>query len=337
MASMLIVAMSHAIERTSAATAVQSIAHADGWLNSDGLRAEELSGKVVLVDFWTYTCVNWLRTLPYLRAFEEKYRERGLVVIGVHSPEFGFEADIDNVRRAAQHLGVDYPIALDSHHAIWRAYDNHYWPAVYLIDGKGRVRFRHFGEADYAGVEHAIQQLLAENGQSAIAPDLVSVDSQGAEAAADWDNLQSSENYLGYLWMVGFASPQAIVRAQPGSYTLPRALRLNNWALAGEWVITPEFIRLNHPRGRIAYRFHARDVNLVMGAARQAHAVRFRVLIDGKPPGTSHGADTNEQGLGTVSEPRLFQLVRQSGPIIERQFEIEFLDENAEAFSFTFG
>lgn len=208
---------------------------------------------------------------------------------------------------------------------------------MYLIDGKGRVRFRHFGEAGYAGVEHAIQQLLAEDGQSAIAPDLVSVNSQGAEVATDWDNLQSSENYLGYLRAAGFASPEAIVRAQPSTYTLPRTLRLNSWALAGQWVVTPEFIRLSHPQGRIAYRFHARDVNLVMGAARRDHPVRYRVLIDGKPPGTFHGADTDEQGLGSIGEPRLFQLIRQSGPVADRQFEIEFLDENVEAFSFTFG
>jgi thiol-disulfide isomerase/thioredoxin len=317
--------------------ALQSLSRADDWLNSDGLSAEQLKGKVVLVDFWTYTCVNWLRTLPYLRAWQEKYREQGLVVIGVHSPEFEFEKNVDYVRSAAQRLHVDYPIAVDSQHAIWRAYDNQYWPAAYLVDRKGRVQFHHFGEGNYADIERAIQRLLADDAHRDVPSGVVAVDPQGAEVAADWDNLQSPENYLGYQRTSGFSSPEDIRRVKPSAYSVPRKLRLNSWALAGDWTLMGDLIRLARPGGRIAYRFHARDVNLVMRPAATRQSVRFRVLIDGKPPGAAHGFDVDTDGNGILREPRLYQLIRQPGRIEDRQFEIEFLDDGVEAYSFTFG
>jgi thiol-disulfide isomerase/thioredoxin len=333
LASLLLLALGSRAE----ANGLQSLGKADEWLSSDGQRVERLEGKVVLVDFWTYTCVNWLRTLPYLRAWQDKYRDRGLVIVGVHSPEFEFERDIDNVRHAARGLRVNYPIAVDSHHAIWRAYENEYWPAVYLIDRKGRVRFRHFGEGNYIAVEREIQQLLAADAGEPMPSDLVSIEPQGAEVAADWDNLRSPENYLGYLRTSGFSSPERVVTGTSRNYSVPPTLQLNSWALSGEWMLTGDSIRLARPRGRIAYRFHARDANLVMRPAAPDRPVRFRVLIDGRPPGDAHGADIDANGNGIVSEPRLYQLIRQSGRIDDRQLEIEFLDANVEAYSFTFG
>jgi thiol-disulfide isomerase/thioredoxin len=313
-----------------------SLGGATAWLNSPPLSAAGLRGKVVLIDFWTYTCINWLRTLPYVRAWAEKYREHG-VVIGVHSPEFSFEHDIENVRRAARDMRVSYPIAIDNDYAIWNAFENHYWPALYLVDAQGRIRSHQFGEGAYEQSEMMIQQLLAEAGISGIAHELVSVDAQATEAGADWGDLRSPENYVGDARTENFASPGGAVVDQPRVYTTPARFSLNHWALAGEWTVGREAILLNEANGRIAYRFHARDLNLVMGPAARGISVRFRVLIDGQAPGAAHGIDVDDQGNGTVTQPRLYQLIRQPKPIADRQFEIEFLDAGVEAFAFTFG
>jgi thiol-disulfide isomerase/thioredoxin len=314
-----------------------SLGGATAWLNSPPLSAADLRGKVVLIDFWTYTCINWLRTLPYVRAWAEKYREHGVVVIGVHTPEFSFEHDLENVRRAAKDMRVAYPIAIDNDYAIWSAFENHYWPALYLVDVQGRIRSHHFGEGAYEQSEMILQQLLAEAGIGGIAHELISVDAQGTEAAAAWGDLRSPENYLGDARTENFASPGGAVLDQPHVYAAPARFSLNQWALAGEWTVEREATLLNEANGRIAYRFHARDVNLVMGPASRGTSVRFRVFIDGRPPGEASGSDVDEQGNGTVSDQRLYQLIRQPGHIAERQFEIEFLDPGVEAYVFTFG
>ncbi len=314
-----------------------SLERADAWLNSPPLTAAALRGKVVLVDFWTYTCINWLRTLPYVRAWAAKYKDRGLVVVGVHAPEFSFEKNMDNVRRAVKEMRIDHPVAVDNEHAIWRAFKNRYWPALYFIDAQGRVRHHHFGEGSYEQSEMVIQQLLAEAGNGGIDRGAVSVDARGIEAAADWGSLMSPENYTGYGRTENFASPGGAALDRPRRYELPARLRLNEWALSGDWTVKTEAAVLNRPNGRVAYRFHARDLHLVMGPAAPGTSVRFRVLIDGRPPGAAHGIDVDEQGEGTVTEQRLYQLIRQPKPVAERQFEIEFLDPGVEAFAFTFG
>jgi thiol-disulfide isomerase/thioredoxin len=314
-----------------------SLGGATGWLNSPPLTPDGLRGKVVLIDIWTYTCINWLRTLPYVRAWAEKYKNQGLVVIGVHSPEFAFEKNVDNVRRAAKDMKVDYPIAIDTDFAIWRALKNEYWPALYIVDAQGRIRHHQFGEGGYEQSERIIQQLLAEVGNSGIGHDLVSVDARGAEAPADWSNLKSPENYVGYDRTENFASPGGAVLDKPRVYAAPARLKLNGWALSGDWTIRKPATVLNKSNGRIAYRFHARDLHLVMGPSAPGTSVRFRVLIDGKPPGAAHGVDIDDQGNGTVTEQRMYQLIRQPKPIADRQFEIEFLDSGVEAFAFTFG
>ena len=314
-----------------------SLDSATGWLNSRPLTAAGLRGKVVLVDFWTYSCINWIRQLPYVRAWAEKYKDQGLVVIGVHSPEFEFEKNVDNVRRAAKDMRVDYPIAIDSDHAIWRAFRNNYWPALYFVDARGKIRHHQFGEGEYERSEMIIQQLLAEAGMGGIGHELVSVDARGAEAAADWGSLKSPENYVGYARTANFASPGRAVLDKPHVYATPARLRLNHWALSGDWTIGKQATMLNKANGRIAYRFHARDLHLVMGPAARGTSVRFRVLIDGQPPGAAHGIDVDDQGNGTLTEQRLYQLIRQPKPIADRQFEIEFLDPGVEAFAFTFG
>ena len=322
--------------QTAGQAELASLERANEWLNSPPLTAAALRGKVVLVDFWTYTCINWLRTLPYVRAWAEKYRDQGLVVIGVHAPEFSFEKNIDNVRWAVKDMRIDYPIAVDSEHVIWRAFKNQYWPALYFIDAQGRVRHHHFGEGAYEQSEMVLQRLLAEAG-SQIGDGLVSADGRGLEAAADWATLKSPENYVGYARTQNFASPGGSVLDKPSMYQLPAWLRLNEWGLSGDWTVKREAAALNAPNGRITYRFHARDLHLVMGPAAQVSSVRFRVLIDGQPPGAARGVDVDEQGFGTVTEQRLYQLIRQPKPIADRQFEIEFLDPGAEAFAFTFG
>jgi thiol-disulfide isomerase/thioredoxin len=316
---------------------IPSLDSATGWLNSPPLTASDLRGHVVLVDFWTYTCINWLRTLPYLRAWAERYQDHGLVLIGVHTPEFDFEHDLDNVRRAAEDLRVTYPIAIDNDYAIWSAFDNHYWPALYFVDAQGQIRHHRFGEGDYEQSEMVLQQLLTEAGSGGIDQDLVSVEPGGLEAAADWDSLWSPENYLGYERTENFASSNDAVVDTPHVYAAPARLALNHWALSGDWTLARQAIMLNEADGRIVYRFHARDLHLVMGPAAPGTSVRFRVRIDGQPPGAAHGTDVDDQGNGTVTQPRLYQLVRQPGPVTDRSFEITFLDPGVRASSFTFG
>jgi thiol-disulfide isomerase/thioredoxin len=307
------------------------------WLNSAPLTPDELKGKVVLVDFWTYSCINCLRTLPYIREWARKYKDSGLVVIGVHTPEFAFEKDPDNVRRAVGELNITYPVALDNDFKIWRGFDNSYWPADYLIDGVGRIREHHFGEGGYDETERQIQELLSElGGQSPSSNGLVAVTGTGAEAPADND-VQSPETYVGYDRAEGFISPGGLRRNVPYLYSAPKRLALNHWGLSGNWIDRAEAGGLASAPGTIVYRFHARDLHLVLGPAADGKPVRFRVKIDGQAPGANHGIDTDEQGDGTITEHRLYQLIRQNGAIEDRTFEIEFLDPGAQAFAFTFG
>ena len=317
--------------------AMPSLRGATGWLNSPPLTAAELGGRVVLAQFWTYTCINWLRTLAFVRAWAERYREQGLVVIGVHTPEFDFEHDLDNVRRAVKDLRVDYPVVVDNDYAIWSAFDNHYWPALYFVDAQGQIRHHRFGEGDYEQSEMVVQRLLLDAGAEGVAEDLVSVDALGVEAAADWDSLWSPENYLGYERSEGFASPDGAVLDTPHVYAAPARLRLNQWALGGDWTVKRGATVLNQAEGRILYRFHARDLHLVMAPPARGTPVRFRVLLDGQPPGAAHGADVDDQGNGTLTDPRLYQLLRQPGPVAEHTFEITFGDPGVQAYAFTFG
>ena len=314
-----------------------SLGGATGWLNSQPLTKADLRGKVVLVDFGTYTCINWLRSLPSVRGWAGKYKEQGLVVIGVHTPEFRFEKDVDNVRRAVKDRRIDFPVAIDNDYAIWRAFDNHYWPALYVVDAQGQIRHHQFGEGGYERSERIIQQLLSEAGFSGIGDQLAAAEARGIEAGADWDDLKSPENYLGHERTQNFVSPGGAVLDKRRVYAAPARVKLDDWALSGDWTVKKDAIVLNKANGRIAYRFHARDLHLVMGPAVRGASVRFRVLIDGQPPGAAHGADVDDQGNGTVAAQRLYQLIRQPNPIKDRQFEIEFLDPGVEAFAFTFG
>jgi thiol-disulfide isomerase/thioredoxin len=314
-----------------------SLEGATGWLNSEPLTATSLRGRPVLVQFWTFTCINWIRTLPYVRSWFEKYRDDGLVVIGVHTPEFAVERDVESIRRAAEQMGIEYPIAIDSDYAIWRAFGNQYWPALYFADGEGQIRHHRFGEGEYEYSEIVIQLLLSAAGTVGVSRDLVSVDPRGIEAPADWEDLGSPESYLGYVRAESFASPGGTSRDMPSEYSVPDVLRPNDWALAGEWTVGRQAAVLDVAGGRIALRFHARDVHLVMAPTSDGQPVRFRVLLDGQPPGEDHGVDTDEQGAGTVAEPRLHQLIRQAKPVADRTFEIAFLDPGARAYVFTFG
>jgi thiol-disulfide isomerase/thioredoxin len=308
-----------------------------GWLNSEPLTPADLRGNVVLVDFWTYTCINWLRTLGYVRAWAEKYGDQGLLVVGVHTPEFPFEQDVDNVREAAKEMRVEYPIALDSDYGVWQAFSNHYWPAVYIADAEGRIRYHHFGEGAYEECERVIQQLLREAGPDGIADDVVSTTDEGFEAQADWANLETPETYLGYEQAVNFASPGGAELDEPRTYVAPDRLHLNQWALTGDWTIERGASVLNGADGRIAFRFHARDVHLVMGPPSRGTSVPFRVLVDGEPPGAAHGLDVDEEGHGKLSQQRLHQLIREPGAITDRTFEIAFDAPGVEAYAFTFG
>jgi len=312
-------------------------AGATGWLNSRPLTDVELRGRVVLADFWTYTCINWLRTLPYVRAWAEKYEGRGLVVVGVHTPEFPFEQDVDNVRQAAKDLRVEYPIALDSAYTVWDAFGNRYWPAVYIADADGRIRHHQFGEGGYDECERIIQQLLREAGHEGIGDDLVSVAPAGFEAQADVTSLGSPETYLGYEQGRSFDSPGGAELDEPRDYVAPDRLALNTWGLSGNWTVEGRACVLNDAGGRIAFRFHARDVNLVLRCRTPGTRVPFRVLVDGARPGADHGLDVDEDGHGTLVEPRLYQLVRRQGSIADRTFEITFLAPGVEAYVFTFG
>jgi thiol-disulfide isomerase/thioredoxin len=314
-----------------------SFAGATGWLNSSPLTPAGLRGKVVLVNFWTYTCINWLRQLPYVRAWGARYADAGLVVIGVHTPEFGFEKNVDNIRPALKMFRIDYPVAVDSDYSVWNAFGNHYWPAVYIVDANGKIRYHQFGEGEYERTEAVIQQLLREAGYSGMGNDAVQVDPRGSEVAADWDNLRSQENYLGRDQTQGFGSPGGAFVGKSRTYAPPPSLRLNEWALTGDWTVNADAVALDKPNGRVVYRFHARDLHLVMGPSSRGLSVRFRVALDGRPPGSAHGTDVDEQGFGTVTEQRLYQLIRQPKPIGDRLFEIEFFDSGVEAYVFTFG
>ncbi len=306
------------------------------WLNSPPLTAESLKGKVVLVDFWTYSCINCLRSIPYVRAWAEKYKDQGLVVIGVHAPEFPFEKNIDNVKSAVARLKIDYPVAIDNDYAIWRAFNNEYWPADYFIDAEGRIRHHYFGEGDYAESEKVIQQLLAEAGKGNLPANVVSVSATGAEAASDEADVKSPETYIGYMRAENFASPGGAVSDAAHDYSVAD-LKLNDWGLAGAWTVGGQYATLDKKDGAISYRFHARDLHLVLGPGADGAPVHFRVTIDGAAPGESHGADVDANGEGVVTENRLYQLVRQTGPIVDRTFTIEFLDPDVQAYAFTFG
>ena len=306
------------------------------WLNSPPLTAESLKGKVVLVDFWTYSCINCLRSIPYVHAWAEKYKDQGLVVIGVHAPEFPFEKNIDNVKSAVARLKIDYPVAIDNDYAIWRAFNNEYWPADYFIDAEGRIRHHYFGEGDYAESEKVIQQLLAEAGKGNLPANVVSVSATGAEAASDEADVRSPETYIGYMRAKNFASPGGAVSDAAHDYSVAD-LKLNDWGLAGAWTVGGQYATLDKKDGAISYRFHARDLHLVLGPGADGAPVHFRVTIDGAAPGESHGADVDANGEGVVTENRLYQLVRQTGPIVDRTFTIEFLDPDVQAYAFTFG
>ncbi len=305
------------------------------WLNSDPLTRERLRGKVVLIDFWTYSCINCLRSIPYVRAWDERYRDDGLVVIGVHAPEFAFERDVGNVRGAVADLGIRYPVAVDNDYAVWRAFDNRFWPAHYFIDAQGRVRYHHFGEGNYDVSERVIRQLLAEAGRVPAERGLARVEAGGVGAEAARQTLRSPETYVGYGRAANFVSPGGLVRDRGHLYAAA-PMALNQWSLAGDWTVGRQHARLDRPGGRIAYRFHARDLHLVLGSG-TGRPVRFRIAIDGRPPGDAAGMDVNPRGEGRVTGQRLYQLVRQRGPVGERTFEIEFLDAGVEAFAFTFG
>ncbi len=309
---------------------------ATSWLNSEPLTDDALRGRVSLVSFGTYTCINWIRSLPYVRAWADKYAVQGLAVIGVQTPEFDFEEDLDGVRAAVKEMDVRYPVAVDNDYAVWRAFDNHYWPALYFVDAQGQIRHHRFGEGDYQQSERVLQMLLAEAGGH-VDGALVRLAPQGVELPADWDNLRSPENYVGHGRTQGFASPGGPVRDAGHHYTAPPSLRPNQWALSGNWRMEPVATVLEEPGGAISCEFHARDLHLVMRPAVPHTPVRFQIRLDGQPPGPSGGLDVDEDGKGTVIGPRLYQLVRQPGPIADRGFEVEFLDAGVEAFVFTFG
>ncbi|MCA8297867.1 cytochrome c biogenesis protein DipZ [Burkholderia sp. AU30198] len=339
-------AMMRAVDATHAPAALPvegTLPPLDGavqWLNSPPLTAAGLRGKVVLVDFWTYSCINCLRTLPYTTAWARKYAPYGLVVIGVHAPEFAFERDIGNVKKAVHDLGIDYPVAIDNGYSIWRAFGNEYWPAHYFIDAQGRIRHHHFGEGEYAQSERAIQSLLAEAGHPEalnVPIGLSGAPAKGALAAADSADVRSPETYVGYARAEDFTSPGGVVRDAAHRYDAPAHPDLNDWGLAGTWQVGAERASLAAPSGRIVYRFHARDLHLVLGPGANGQPVRFRVTIDGAAPGAAHGTDVDAQGYGTVTGQRLYQLVRQSGAIADRTFAIEFLDPGVNAYAFTFG
>jgi cytochrome c biogenesis protein CcdA/thiol-disulfide isomerase/thioredoxin len=306
------------------------------WLNSPPLTAQGLRGKVVLVDFWTYSCINCLRAIPYVRAWAEKYGAQGLVVIGVHAPEFAFEKNIGNVRKAVSDLRIMYPVAIDNDYAIWRAFKNEYWPAHYFIDANGQVRHHQFGEGDYDDSERVIQQLLKEAGTATSKTELVSVRATGAEAAPDLEDALSPETYLGYGRAEHFVSPGGAVQDRRHSYASGTP-RLNEWGLSGVWTIREEDARLDEKDGGIVYRFHARDLHLVLGPATIGRSVRFRVTIDGAAPGESHGADVDAAGNGVITEQRLYQLIRQTGLVSDHTFEIRFLGPGVQVYAFTFG
>jgi thiol-disulfide isomerase/thioredoxin len=307
------------------------------WLNSPPLTREQLKGKVVLVDFWTYSCINCLRSIPYVEAWSEKYKNDGLVVIGVHTPEFAFEKDPKNVEKSLADLKITYPVAIDSNYAIWKAFNNQYWPAHYFIDANGSIRYHHFGEGKYDESEQVIQQLLREKNSNLKTGGLVQVAASGSQAAADFKDVASPETYVGYARQQNYASPEKIRKDATQTYTAAARLNVNQWALAGNWKVGEEHAALVSAPGKVLFRFHARDLHLVLGPGKDGKPVRFRVRIDGAAPAEDHGVDTDEQGAGVVQQHRLYQLVRQKGKVEDRTFEIEFLDPGVQVFAFTFG
>ncbi|EUB71564.1 cytochrome c biogenesis protein transmembrane region [Pseudomonas sp. GM41(2012)] len=307
------------------------------WLNSPPLTAQALKGKVVLVDFWTYSCINCLRSLPYVKAWAEKYRDQGLVVIGVHAPEFAFERDVGNVTKAMKDLGINYPVAIDNDFKVWRAFNNQYWPAHYFADAQGRIRYHHFGEGEYAESERVIQQLLREAGAAKVADGLINASAEGVQLAPDMNEVQSPETYVGYQRAEHFVPETSLVPDKVSAYSAPSQLALNDWSLDGQWNVGPERATSSAPASRIVYRFHARDLHLVLGPGADGKPVRFKVLVDGKAPGDAHGTDVAPDGSGSVTEQRLYQLVRQTGGVTDRTFSIEFLDPGVSAYAFTFG
>jgi thioredoxin family protein len=313
-----------------------SLDGASTWLNSPALTPNGLSGKIVVVNFCTYTCINWLRTLPYVRAWAERYRGAGLVMIGAHTPEFSFEHDVQNVEEMLAAMRVTWPIALDNNYAVWDAFANHYWPALYFIDGNGQIRHHRFGEGDYEGSERVIQELLREGGAD-VGEGLTPVTAVGPEVEADWNDLASAETYLGYDRTLGFASSGGMTPKEPHVYGSSEHLGPNQWALAGDWTVDGDRVHLNQGGGRIDFSFHARDVHLVMGPPERGVSIPFRVTIDGEPVGDAAGSDVSDDGTGALSQQRMYQLVRQRGSIGDRVFTIEFLGPGAEAFAFTFG
>jgi hypothetical protein len=313
-----------------------SLNGASQWLNSPPLTPTGLSGKVVVINFCTYTCINWLRTLPYVRAWAERYRDDGLVMMGVHTPEFSFEHDVENVKEMLAAMRVNWAIALDNNYSVWDAFANHYWPALYFIDTSGRIRHHRFGEGDYEASERVIQELLREKGAD-VGDDPVPVTADGPEVEADWKDLESAETYLGYDRTQGFASPGGVAPKERQLYASSRHLGSNQWALAGDWTVDADRVHLNEGSGRIDFSFHARDVHLVMGPPERGMSIPFRVTIDDEPPGDAAGSDVSDDGAGVLSQQRMYQLVRQRGPIFDRVFTIEFFDRGAEAFAFTFG
>jgi thiol-disulfide isomerase/thioredoxin len=316
---------------------IPSLDGATAWLNSEPLTAASLRGRPVLVEFWTFTCINWIRTLPYVRSWYEKYRGDGLVVLGVHTPEFEVEQDVANVRRAADEMRIEYPIAVDNDYRVWRAFGNSYWPALYFGDAEGQIRHHRFGEGEYEYSEIVIQLLLSGGGAGDVSRELASVEGQGVEAPADWDDLESPETYVGYERAANFASPGGASRDRPHEYTMPETLRLNDWSLAGDWTVGRQAAVLNAPGGGVGHRFHARDLHLAMGPAPDRRPVRFNVRLDGEPPGRAHGVDADAHGEGVVTEPRLYQLIRQPNRVVDRTFEITFADPGVRAYVFTFG
>jgi cytochrome c biogenesis protein CcdA/thiol-disulfide isomerase/thioredoxin len=314
-----------------------SLDGAVGWLNSPPLTRDGLKGKVVLIDFWTYSCINCLRAVPYVEAWAQKYKNDGLVVIGVHTPEFAFEKDQSNISKSVHDLGITYPVAIDSNYAIWKAFNNQYWPAHYFIDANGTIRYHHFGEGEYDKSEEVIQQLLKMRGSNLNVSGIVQVNASGAQAAADAKDMQSPETYVGYARQENYVSPEKIAQDAPALYTAPGRMDVNNWGLAGKWTVGSERAELVSAPGKILFRFHARDLHLVLGPGKDGKPIRFRVMLDGAPPTDDHGADVDAQGNGTVKEYRLYQLIRQKGKVEDRTFEIQFLDPGVQVFAFTFG
>jgi thiol-disulfide isomerase/thioredoxin len=337
MALFLLASLSMAIARGPSNIGVPSFRGATGWINTEPLSLPDLRGKVILVEFWTYTCINWRRTLPYVRAWAKKYKDAGLVVIGVSTPEFSFEKNVANVRQAVKDMKIDFPIAIDDNYAVWRAFNNEYWPALYFIDQQGRIRDHQFGEGNYEQSEMIIQRLLAEAGARDVPTGISAVEPEGVELAADSRTLRSGETYVGYGRTENFSPSGGLVYNKQHAYVAPPGLDLNQWALSGNWTEGEEAATLNETGGRVIFRFHARDVNLILGPAKPGATIRFRISIDGKAPGAAHGIDADDRGNGVATGQRMYQLVRQPGPIADREISIEFLDPGVEVFDFTFG